>query len=206
LDEEIEEHTQVLEDATIKRQKLTSLLEDNLIIRRNELTESSEASSGSRRSIGGTAKNASGASQAQLKEDLEQKRRDLEEATQTAEDVENQLSEVKAIDEKLRTEVANIKNSFDKLKTQDAAYQKELEGSHESQEKLLNKVCRYFVPMLVCCLITVAHVNTRLVSSPFRGPCASRSARTTCAKSKNSALCLRPPSSRPSPKNPSRPS
>lgn len=139
LDEEIEEHTQVLEEATIKRRKLTSLLEDNLIMRRTELTESGEASSRSRRSIGGTAKNASAASQAQVKEDLEQKRRDLEEATQTAEDVEKQLSEVKAIDEKLRSEVANIKNSFDKLKTQDAAYQKELEGSHESQEKLLNK-------------------------------------------------------------------
>jgi len=33
----------------------------------------------------------------------------------------------------------NIKNNFDKLKTQDAAYQKELEESHGNQEKLLNK-------------------------------------------------------------------
>lgn len=133
LDSEIEEHTNVLEDATIKRQKLTSLLEDNLIMRRNELTESSSRSR--RSSTGGNA----GVSQAQMKEELEQKRRDLEEATQTAEEVEKQLAEVKTIDENLRSEIVSIKNNFDKLKTQDAAYQKELEGCHESQEKLLNK-------------------------------------------------------------------
>ena len=143
LDEEIEEHTQVLEDASVKRQKLTSLLEDNLLVRRRELTESAESSSRSRRSLGGT-KNAGAASQAQLQEDLEQKRRDLEEATQTAEDVQNQLAQVKAIDEKLRSECANIKNSLEKLKTQDAAYQKDLEACQESQEKLLNKVCVVF--------------------------------------------------------------
>merc|ERR1711971_102731 len=78
-------------------------------------------------------------SQAQMKEELEQKQRELEEATQTAEDMEKQLMEVKTIDEKLRTEIVNIKNNFDKLKTQDATYQKELEESHENQEKLLNK-------------------------------------------------------------------
>ena len=138
LDGEVEEHTNVLEDATIKRQKLTSILEDNLIMRRTELTESSS------RTRPGTARNGSNAgaaSQAQMKEELELKSRELEEATQTAEDVESQLSEVKTIDENLRSEIVNIKNNFDKLKTQDAAYQKELEESHENQEKLLNKVC-----------------------------------------------------------------
>eukprot|EP00581_Thalassiosira_minuscula_P013662 CAMPEP_0183727262 /NCGR_PEP_ID=MMETSP0737-20130205/25262_1 /TAXON_ID=385413 /ORGANISM="Thalassiosira miniscula, Strain CCMP1093" /LENGTH=1291 /DNA_ID=CAMNT_0025958855 /DNA_START=198 /DNA_END=4073 /DNA_ORIENTATION=- len=139
LDGEIEEHTQVVEEATIKRQKLTSLLEDNLTVRRDELTESSNPNSRSRRSIGGTAKNANSISQSQMKEDLEQKYRDLEEATQTAEDVEKQLLQVKAIDEKLRNEIASIKSNFEKLKAQDAAYQKELEESHEIQEKLLNK-------------------------------------------------------------------
>lgn len=136
LDEEIEQHTRVLEEATIKRQKLTSLLEDNLTVRRDELTENNGRS---RRSSAGGNKNNS-ISQAQMKEELEQKQRELEEATQTAEDMEKQLMEVKTIDEKLRTEIVNIKNNFDKLKTQDATYQKELEESHENQEKLLNKV------------------------------------------------------------------
>ena len=136
LDSEIEEHTNVLEEATIKKQKLSSLLEDNLIVRRNELTESSSRNSRRSSTGGGNA----GVSQAQMKEELEQKRRDLEEATQTAEDVEKQLAEVKTIDKNLRAEIVSIKDNFDKLKTQDAKYQKELEGSHESQEKLLNKV------------------------------------------------------------------
>mmetsp|Transcript_5614 Transcript_5614/g.14021 ORF Transcript_5614/g.14021 Transcript_5614/m.14021 type:complete len:1287 (-) Transcript_5614:183-4043(-) len=136
LDGEIEEHTGVLEEATIKRQRLTSHLEDNLIVRRNELTESSNSRSARRKS---GAANATGASQARIKEELEQRRRELEEATTTAEEVDGQLGEVKAIDENLRGEIVSIKNNFDKLKTQDAAYQKELEESHESQEKLLNK-------------------------------------------------------------------
>eukprot|EP01082_Thalassiosira_pseudonana_P006049 g5626.t1 g5626 contig2:932052-935830(-) len=131
LDSEIDEHTQVLEDATIKRQKLQSLLEDNLMKRRNEITESS-----SRVRPGAT--NAS-ASQAQLKDELEQKKRELEEATQAADEVQRQLDEVKATDESLRSDIVKIKNDLEKLKTQDAAYQKELEESSSGQEKLLNK-------------------------------------------------------------------
>lgn len=68
-----------------------------------------------------------------MKEELEQNRRELEEATQTAEDVEKQLAEVKAIDEKLRAEILKIKNTFDKLRTQDSSYQKEMEESHGNQ-------------------------------------------------------------------------
>jgi structural maintenance of chromosome 3 (chondroitin sulfate proteoglycan 6) len=141
LDDEIEKCHNMLEEATIKRQKLTCLLEDNLIIRRNELTESSSRSI---RSRDANSDNSGGVSQAQMKEDLEHKRRELEEATQTADEVERQLAEVKKIDEKLRTEIRELKNHFDKLKTEDAAYQKELEECHDSQEKLLNKVSVLF--------------------------------------------------------------
>jgi septal ring factor EnvC (AmiA/AmiB activator) len=136
LDCDIEKCHGVLEDATIKRQNLTSLLDDNLIIRRNELTESSSRSM----RAGGASGSNSGVSQAKMKEELEQKRRELEEATQTAEKVERQLAEAKTIDEELRAAIRELKNNFDKLKTQNAAYQKELEESHESQERLLNKV------------------------------------------------------------------
>jgi chromosome segregation ATPase len=147
LDGEIEEHTSVVEDATIKWRRLTSLLEDNLIVRRNELTEAtSNSRKGARNSTDKTA------SQAQVKEELEQKRRELEEATATAEDIEKQYAEVKETDENLRAEILKIKNNFDKLKTQDAAYQKELEECHESQERLLNRVrvwCDVFVGHLL---------------------------------------------------------
>ena len=130
LDGEIDQHTQVLEDVTVKRQKLQSLLEDNLIMRRTELTESSS------RSRAGT----NNVSQAQMKEDLAQKKRELEEAAQTTDDVERQLGEVKATDEKLRTEIVTIKNNLEKLKTEDSSYEKKLEKAHADQEKLLNKV------------------------------------------------------------------
>ena len=131
LDKEIDDHTSVLEEATIKRQNLQSLLEDNLMKRRNELSESSP------RARSGTG-NAS-VNQAALKEELEQKQRELEEATQALEDVEKQLAEVKTTDENLRAEIATIKSDLEKYKTQDAQYQKELEEAHEQQEKLLNK-------------------------------------------------------------------
>eukprot|EP00956_Cyclotella_meneghiniana_P043716 scaffold284506_cov89-Cyclotella_meneghiniana.AAC.1 len=131
LDKEIEDHTNTLEEATIKRQNLQSLLEDNLIKRRDELTESSP-----RARPGATNTSAN---QAVLKEELEQKQRELEEATQALEDVEKHLAEVKSVDENLRSEIATIKNDLEKLKTQDAQYQKELEDTHAEQEKLLNK-------------------------------------------------------------------
>jgi structural maintenance of chromosome 3 (chondroitin sulfate proteoglycan 6) len=120
-----------LEEATIKRQNLQSLLEDNLMKRRNEITESSP------RSRPGT--NNAAANQEALKEELEEKQRELEEATRALEDVEKQLAEVKTVDENLRSEIDTIKNELEKLKTQDAEYQKELEETHEQQEKLLNK-------------------------------------------------------------------
>mmetsp|Transcript_849 Transcript_849/g.1833 ORF Transcript_849/g.1833 Transcript_849/m.1833 type:complete len:1275 (-) Transcript_849:125-3949(-) len=131
LDSEIDHHNQVLEEATIKRQKLQSHLEDNLIMRRNELTETS---SGSR-----PGESAASTMLAKTKEDLEYKKRELEEATQSAEEVEEQLSEVKNTDDILRADISSIKNELDKLKTQDAKYNKELEEAQQDQEKLLNK-------------------------------------------------------------------
>jgi DNA repair exonuclease SbcCD ATPase subunit len=136
LDGDIEKCHSVLEEATIKRQNLTSLLEDNLVIRKNELTENSSCSP----RAGGVGGGNSVVSQAKMKEELEQKRRELEEATQTTEEVERQLAEAKTIDKNLRSAIRELKNNFDKLKTQNAAYQKELDESHESQERLLNKV------------------------------------------------------------------
>jgi chromosome segregation ATPase len=141
LDGEIDNHTQVLEDATVKRQKLQSLLEDNLIMRRTELTESSTRSR--------SGANNANVSQAQMKEDLAQKKRELEEAAQTSDDVDRQLNEVKATDEKLRAEIVAIKNDLEKLKTEDSSYQKKLEKAHAEQEKLLNKVS--CVLLSLCC-------------------------------------------------------
>lgn len=131
LDKEIDDHTGILEEVTIKRQNLNSLLEDNLMKRRNEITESSYRA---RSGMG----NAS-ANQATLKEELQQKERELKEAALALEDVENQLAGVKQADEDLRAEIATIKNELEKLKSQDSKYEKALEETHDEQEKLLNK-------------------------------------------------------------------
>lgn len=173
LDEEIDEHTSVLEDATVKRQKLTSLLEDNLIVRRNELTESTSSRS-SRRTSSGNA-----VSQAKLKEDLVQKRQELEEATTSAEDVEKRLNEVKEVDQKLRAEIGTIKENLEKLKTSDAQYQKDLQESHEEQEKLLNKVRRLSLTDHSSLLLGLIR------DFYFRDRCVSKSGRITCEKSRN---------------------
>lgn len=144
LDGDFEKCQSVLEDITIKRQKLTSLLEDDLIMRRNELTDSSSSLSSRRGAGGGTSSSSDFAfvgisSPVKVKEELEQKRRELEEATQTTNEVERQLAEVKTTDATLRTEICELKNNCDKLKTKDTSLQKELEECHVSQEKLLNK-------------------------------------------------------------------
>lgn len=148
LDGDIDKCHFVLEEVTIKRQKLKSLLEDNLIVRRTELTDNSSRSSIRR---GG---DVASLSPAKLKDELEHKRRELEEATQTADEVERQLIEVKKTDVTLRAAIRELKTNYDKLKTEDASFQKELEECHRAQERLLNKVRQRHI-----CTCTIASIT-----------------------------------------------
>ena len=101
-----------MDAAGLARQKLQSLLENNLLKRRRELTEgagnndddeggsSSGDSGGSRRISRGRMSTA--AIQAQRKEDLEERQRERDAAQRTLEDLEARLESARQVNEQLR--------------------------------------------------------------------------------------------------------
>jgi structural maintenance of chromosome 3 (chondroitin sulfate proteoglycan 6) len=140
LETDIESQTQVLEEVSVQRQRLQSLLQDNLLKRKRELEEEGADSAGRRRSIDGEQP-ASRLAQAQRKENLEQLQRELDESIQNAEDVEELLAEAKANDEALRAELLEGKRRLEVVKNKDTEITKLLEDAQKREEKLMNKVC-----------------------------------------------------------------
>lgn len=138
LEKEIEIQTQVLEEVSVERQRLQSLLEDNLLKRKNELEEDGVEAIDRRRS---SEKRQVGSrlAQVQRQEDLEQVRREHAEAIQNAESVEERLSEAKRTDEELRAELMEGKKQLDAYKTKDVEIAKLLEDAQKREEKLMNK-------------------------------------------------------------------
>lgn len=129
---EIEAQTEVVEKVSVERQKLQSLLEDNLLKRRRELMEETDAAS-RRRSRGGTT------AQQQRREDLEQRQRELDDATRTADTIEQKLAEARKVEDELKAELIAAKGELEQLKNTDMENQRELENAQEQAERLLNK-------------------------------------------------------------------
>ena len=90
LEGDLEKAQSTLEEISVEHQRLQSMLENNLRKRRQELIDESAGESG-RRSRGG--KKSTAASQAQRKEDLQQRQRELSDAARAAEEVEERLTE-----------------------------------------------------------------------------------------------------------------
>lgn len=143
LDSDIEVQVQLLEEVSVERQRLLSLLEDNLLKRKQELEEEGATSSSRRRSTDGQP--ASRIAQEERVEDLEQLKRELDEAIQNADDVEQRLAEAKKLDEDVYTELSEAKRQLDDLRAKDVQNMKQLEDARKREEKLMNKVCVYFV-------------------------------------------------------------
>jgi structural maintenance of chromosome 3 (chondroitin sulfate proteoglycan 6) len=144
LEKDIEIQTQVLEEVSVARQRLQSLLEDNLLKRKKELEEEGSEAIDRRRS---SEKRQVGSRLAQMQrqEDFEQVKRELAEAIQNAESVEERLSEAKRTDEALRAELMDGKKQLDAFKTKDVEIAKLLEDAQKREEKLMNKVSHPFL-------------------------------------------------------------
>ncbi len=141
LDTEIESQVQVLENVSVERQRLMSLLEDNLMKRKQELEEEGTTSSSRRRS--GGDQSASMIAQKERQVDLEQLNRELDEAVRNAVDVEDRLADAKKLDEILYSELCEAKKQLDDLRAQDVLNMKQLEDARKREEKLMNKVRVY---------------------------------------------------------------
>jgi structural maintenance of chromosome 3 (chondroitin sulfate proteoglycan 6) len=139
---EIESQSEKVAQMGVERQKLTSLLDDNLRRRRLELMEGiagNEEGESRRLSRG---RMSSAAAQSQLKEDLEERQRQLDNATQTKDDIEARVEESRAIEEELRGELISAKNELEQLRSQDMKDMKVLEEAQDKSERLLTKVRR----------------------------------------------------------------
>ncbi len=139
LETEIESQTHKLEEVSVERQRLHSLLQDNLLKRKRELEEEGSEAEGRRRSLD-TEQPASKLAQTQRKENLDQLRRELDEAIQNAEDVEERLAEAKKVNEDLRSKLADGRKKLEAVRMRDAEITKLLEDAQKLEEKLMNKV------------------------------------------------------------------
>jgi structural maintenance of chromosome 3 (chondroitin sulfate proteoglycan 6) len=150
LGPKIEMQTDIVAKAGVERQKLLSLLNDNLLKRRRELTEGGIAttttdeddedddSSGHRTSF--SRFSSVTLLQDQLQADLNQHNRDLDEAIRIKEDLESRVERAREEVQILQEELVKAKNQLEQLKGEDTQNRLDLEEAHDKAERLLNKV------------------------------------------------------------------
>merc|ERR1712238_365093 len=135
LGTEFEVQTQALEEISVKHQRLRSLLDDNLLKRKQELEKEIAGSSSRHGQRPGDALSTLLMAQ----EDLKLCLRELEESNLLVKEVENKFSGAKEISNNLQSELIQSKNELDKLIASDAENKKELLKAQETEEKLMNK-------------------------------------------------------------------
>jgi len=140
LDSDIEIHTQSLDEISIERQRLLSLLNDNLIKRKLELQTNSVPESLRSQPMPMPISLAAARSEWQIT--LDENEQSLEETSQNLKNIQSKLSDARLEDEKLRADITSSKAQLEKLKAADADCRRELETAQENEEKLMTKVCR----------------------------------------------------------------
>jgi len=139
LSSNIENQNEIVSKLTVERQRLQSLLTDNLHKRRQELTEDNFPNDEdiSRRTSRG--KSSSDAALEQRREDSTTRQRELEDAIGITNEIESRLADVRETDTSLKGQLVEAKNEFEHLKSQDAKNSQALEIAQQKSEKLLNK-------------------------------------------------------------------
>jgi len=140
LTAEIETQSETVSQLTVERQRLQSLLTDNLLKRRQELLEdhtAAEEDELNRRASRG--KTSSAAVQEQRRDDLAIRQRELDDASRVADEIDVRLEDVRQADATLKAEMIEAKNKFEHLKSLDMKNSEALEAAQQKAEKLLNK-------------------------------------------------------------------
>lgn len=134
LQPKIEAQDDKVTKLTVDRQNLQSLLTDNLLKKRDELSMDTTEGSRRRSSVG----RSSVVDEWSL--ELQELQRQLEDAGKAKSDVEAQIEKNREVEAVLRKELIDSKNILEKLKSQDMQNAKKLEEAQEKSERLLNKV------------------------------------------------------------------
>jgi structural maintenance of chromosome 3 (chondroitin sulfate proteoglycan 6) len=137
LQKRISRQTETVDELRAERQRLESLLEENLLKRRQELTQVRDEEDG------GLVATTGNQMQQQKKQELEDRRQQLSQATKDAEEIDAKLEEARQVEEELKAELIAAKNDLEKLKGQDMKNSKLLDDASEKSEKLMSKVRSY---------------------------------------------------------------
>jgi structural maintenance of chromosome 3 (chondroitin sulfate proteoglycan 6) len=132
---EIESQSDKVAQVGLDRQKLQSLLDDNLLKRQRELREGGV--DGRRRQSHGRLSSA--AVQAEQQEELAECQRRLDDALRVKDEIEGRLEESRRVDEELRGEIIVVKNELEQLKSEYLNVSKRLEEAQNETERLMNK-------------------------------------------------------------------
>ena len=137
LASDIDSQNEIVGKLSVERQHLDSLLNDNLIKRRQELLQEGIDDATNRRdSRMGTT---SVAVQAQRLEDLELRQRDFEDSIRATDDIEARLAEYRKTDIKLNSEVLKHSNKIEQLKAEDVDITRRLRDAEEKSDRVMNK-------------------------------------------------------------------
>ncbi|GAX16037.1 structural maintenance of chromosome 3 [Fistulifera solaris] len=138
---EIEDQNERVLHASTERQKLESLLHDNLMQRHKEISESSGIDDNDGPDFLSPRKSRVFSSTDIQEHRLAESRRQLEVQTKILEDLEARLTEARALDEKFGAEILVAKNELEQQKSQDAKNVEALSAAQDKSERLLNKRC-----------------------------------------------------------------
>ena len=127
--------------AELAKQKLQSLLENNLLQKRRELMDGNQQQ-GHRQSRGGRLSTSH--QQQQRKEDLEDRKRERDAAERAKEDIDTRLETARQFEEELRKEVNAAKTDLEKLRADDMKNSKAWDDAQDKAERFLTKVCISF--------------------------------------------------------------
>lgn len=134
LQGKLAQQTDRVDELRVNRRQIESLLEDNLLKRRQELLEVNHE--GAR----GTVKTSRQDLQDERVRELEDLNQSLQQATADLNNVDSQLEELRGIEAKIKEELRLAKNEMDRLKSQDVKNLRLLDEASEQSEKLMSKV------------------------------------------------------------------
>jgi structural maintenance of chromosome 3 (chondroitin sulfate proteoglycan 6) len=149
LNSDIERQQEVVDSLELSKNKLQSLLENNLLKRRRELTEGARGgiddaadgdgdglSSTNRR---GSYRMSSTAAQSHRKTDLAERLHEHDASSRIIDEINERLDEARKVEASLRKELHGAKNELESLRGKDMNNAKELEEAQEKADRLLTK-------------------------------------------------------------------
>lgn len=137
LSSDIQSQADIVSQSSLACQKLQSLLDDNLMKRRNEILQILAGEKTARR--GSRSRDSSTGVLEKRKQALEDLKLDLAEATTSKEELEKRLEEARSNVEDIVAQINSGKSQLEKLREKDMDNVKRLEELQEFGENLLNK-------------------------------------------------------------------